>query len=312
MEDQYFLHPTADVKTANVGIATRIWQYSVLCEGAVIGDDCNICSHCFIEGDVVVGDRVTIKSGVQLWNGLRVEDDVFIGPNASFTNDRFPRSKHPPQQFEQTVLKSGCSIGAGATILSGITIGQKAMVAAGAVVTTSVPPGAIVKGNPARIVRYVETAPSNPDGSEPQKNESCLSQVPGVKWVPLTNVTDLRGHLTVAQWNQHLPFAPQRVFFIHGVPTTKVRGEHAHRKCAQVLVVLNGALQVVVDDGTHREEFRLKSADNGLFIPAGIWATQYGYTQNAVLCVFASEEYQEADYIRNYDDYLRYRHGSVS
>jgi UDP-2-acetamido-3-amino-2,3-dideoxy-glucuronate N-acetyltransferase len=123
--------------------------------GAVIGADCNICDHTYVEGDVVVGDRVTIKSGVYLWDGIRIEDDVFIGPQATFTNDPFPRSRRP---FEATIttLRRGASIGAGAVILPGLTIGERAMVGAGAVVTKDVPGDAVVLGNPARVVRTLE------------------------------------------------------------------------------------------------------------------------------------------------------------
>lgn len=149
-------HPLADAQAPHVGSGTRIWQFVVVLPGARIGADCNICSHTLIENDVVVGDRVTIKSGVQLWDGLRIEDDVFVGPNVTFTNDPFPRSKRYPDTFAVTTVKAGASIGGGATILPGITIGRRAMVGAGAVVTKSVPDGAIVVGNPARIVRYVE------------------------------------------------------------------------------------------------------------------------------------------------------------
>lgn len=148
-------HPTADVKSKTIGPSTRIWQYVVILEKAQIGADCNICSHVLIENDVIVGDRVTVKSGVQLWDGLRIEDDVFIGPNATFTNDPFPRSKLYPSAFSVTLIKKGASIGAGAVILPGITVGTNAMVGAGAVVTKSVPDGAIVVGNPARIIRRV-------------------------------------------------------------------------------------------------------------------------------------------------------------
>jgi UDP-2-acetamido-3-amino-2,3-dideoxy-glucuronate N-acetyltransferase len=151
---QPFIHALADVHSATIGAGTRVWQFVVVLAGAKIGQNCNICSHCLIENDVVIGDRVTVKSGVQLWDGLRVGDDVFIGPNASFTNDRFPRSKKTPEKFLRTVVEAGASIGAGATILPGITIGCDAMVGAGAVVTRSVPPGAIVLGNPAAIVGY--------------------------------------------------------------------------------------------------------------------------------------------------------------
>lgn len=149
------IHPMSDVQSPHIGTQTRIWQFVVILPNANIGADCNICSHVLIENDVIVGDRVTVKSGVQLWDGLRIEDDVFIGPNATFTNDRFPRSKQYPSTFPITTIKSGASIGGGATILPGLTIGHRAIVGAGSVVTKSVPDGAVVVGNPARIVRYV-------------------------------------------------------------------------------------------------------------------------------------------------------------
>lgn len=149
------ISPLADVQTINIGRDTRVWQFVVILRNARIGADCNICSHVLIENDVIVGNRVTVKSGVQLWDGLRIEDDVFIGPNVTFTNDLFPRSKQYPPAFAQTTVKTGASIGGGATILPGITIGQGAMVGAGAVVTKSVPDNAVVVGNPARIVRYL-------------------------------------------------------------------------------------------------------------------------------------------------------------
>jgi UDP-GlcNAc3NAcA epimerase len=141
---------------AQIGERTRIWAFTHVLSGAKIGTDCNICDHVFIENDVLVGNRVTIKCGVQLWNGLRVADDVFIGPNATFTNDIFPRSKRYPEKFLQTHIRAGASIGANATILAGVTVGEKAMVGAGAMVTKDVPAYAIVVGNPARIIRYEE------------------------------------------------------------------------------------------------------------------------------------------------------------
>jgi UDP-2-acetamido-3-amino-2,3-dideoxy-glucuronate N-acetyltransferase len=147
-----YIHPMSDVQSPHIGAGTRIWQFVVILPKAKIGQDCNICSHCLIENDVVVGDRVTVKSGVQLWDGLRVGNDVFIGPNATFTNDRYPRSRNGGFQKQQTVLEDGASIGAGATVLPGIRIGAGAMVGAGSVVTKDVPPGATVVGNPARML----------------------------------------------------------------------------------------------------------------------------------------------------------------
>jgi UDP-2-acetamido-3-amino-2,3-dideoxy-glucuronate N-acetyltransferase len=149
------IHVLAEVQSAHIGPNTRIWQFVVILPNARIGAECNICSHVLIENDVIIGDRVTVKSGVQLWDGLRIEDDVFIGPNVTFTNDPFPRSMQYPSAFVITTVKAGASIGGGATILPGITIGRGAMVGAGAVVTKSVPDNAVVVGNPARAVRYL-------------------------------------------------------------------------------------------------------------------------------------------------------------
>lgn len=157
---EHFEHPQALVESEQIGPGTRVWAFAHVLPGARIGRDCNICDHTFIENDVVVGDRVTVKCGVQLWDGLRVEDDVFIGPNATFTNDPSPRSKEYLDEYPVTVLERGCSIGANATLLPGITVGRKAMVGAGAVVTTSVPPNAVVVGNPARIVRLLDESDS--------------------------------------------------------------------------------------------------------------------------------------------------------
>jgi acetyltransferase-like isoleucine patch superfamily enzyme len=149
------LHPLADVKSKQIGEGTFIWQFCVIFENARIGSNCNICANVLIENDVVIGNNVTIKSGVQLWDGVRIEDNVFIGPNATFTNDLIPRSKVYPEQFLQTVIKAGASIGANATILPGITIGENAMVGAGSVVTKDIPAGMVVIGNPAKIARKI-------------------------------------------------------------------------------------------------------------------------------------------------------------
>ena len=148
------IHRLADVQSAAIGKNTKIWQYVVVLDGARIGDDCNICSHVFIESDVSIGNKVTIKSGVQIWNGITIEDHVFIGPNVTFTNDRYPQVGNDPNNYLLTHVCQGVSIGGGATILPGITIGSGAVVGAGAVVVKDVAPKTLVVGVPAtEIVR---------------------------------------------------------------------------------------------------------------------------------------------------------------
>ncbi|VVE54572.1 serine acetyltransferase [Pandoraea iniqua] len=146
----------SDVQSQSIGEGTKIWQFVVVLPNAEIGADCNICSHCFIENDVKIGDRVTVKCGVQLWDGTLIENDVFIGPNVTFSNDNFPRSKVYPEKFSKTIVREGASIGANATILPGIEIGRHAMIGAGSVVTKDVPENAVVAGNPARILRILK------------------------------------------------------------------------------------------------------------------------------------------------------------
>jgi UDP-2-acetamido-3-amino-2,3-dideoxy-glucuronate N-acetyltransferase len=150
------IHPLADVQSTKIGAGTTIWQFSVVLSGAKIGKNCNINALTLIENDVVLGDNVTVKSGVQIWDGLRVEDNVFIGPNVTFTNDLMPRSQDHSNKPLETHVKKNASIGANSTILPGISIGEFAMIGAGSVVTKDVPDHALVMGNPAQIVRYLK------------------------------------------------------------------------------------------------------------------------------------------------------------
>lgn len=129
------IHKLSDVQTTSIGDGTTIWQFVVILKGAVIGNNCNICANTLIENNVVIGNNVTVKSGVYIWDGVKIEDNVFIGPCVAFTNDKYPRSKVYPDEFLQTIIRKGASIGANATILPGIEIGEKAIVGAGSVVT---------------------------------------------------------------------------------------------------------------------------------------------------------------------------------
>ena len=304
----FFCHPNAVVESKNIGKSTRIWAFAHVLPGAVIGEDCNLCDHTFVENDVVIGHRVTIKCGVQLWDGITLEDDVFIGPNATFTNDPFPRSKQYPEAYSRTLLRKGVSVGANATILPGLTIGQHAMIGAGAVVTKDVPPYAIVVGNPARITGYVHNRRASSTSAASQNLGTPLEapiEVTGVKLYELPLFVDLRGSLSFAEYDTSLPFPPRRYFLIFDVPSKDVRGEHAHRKCQQLLVCAKGSCSVVVDDGENRTEILLDRPNLALYLPPMIWATQYKYSNDAVLLVLASETYDADDYIRDYDLFLK-------
>lgn len=306
MNESFYVHPHGIVESGvQIGAKTRIWAFAHVLSGAVIGEDCNINDGVFIENKVVVGNRVTIKCGVQLWDGITLEDDVFVGPNATFTNDPFPRSKQYPDEFAKTMVRHGASIGANATILPGITIGTNAMVGAGAVVTRDVPPNAIVAGNPARIRGYVDSDQKKSTPSQDHVNAATTFRVKGVKLIELPLIVDLRGGLSFGEYTTHLPFSPKRYFVIFDVPTIEVRGEHAHKNLQQFLVCLKGSCAVVVDDGANREEIVLNKPNIGLHIPAMVWGIQYKYSADAVLLVLASDVYQAEDYVRDYDEYLK-------
>lgn len=300
-----FTHPLSDVQTTTIGTGTRVWQYVVVLPKAVIGDDCNICSHCLIENDVIIGDRVTVKSGVQLWDGLRVGDDVFIGPNVTFTNDKMPRSKQHPAAYLTTQIEAGASIGGGATILPGLKIGRKAMVGSGAVVTRSVPANAIVVGNPARIVGYVDALGRKSQPAESKPAETSTEDLSwGVRLHELPRVSDIRGSLTVGEFERSIPFAAKRYFMVFDVPSVETRGEHAHRECHQFLICVRGSVSVVADDGHKRQEFVLDRPDLGLHLPPMVWGIQYKYSSDAMLLVFASHYYDASDYVRDYEEFL--------
>jgi acetyltransferase-like isoleucine patch superfamily enzyme/dTDP-4-dehydrorhamnose 3,5-epimerase-like enzyme len=302
------VHPQGLCESDDVGPGTRVWAFAHVLPGARIGKDCNICDHVFVENDVVLGDRVTVKCGVQLWDGVRVADDVFIGPNATFSNDKFPRSKQYQAKVLETRVGRGASIGGSAAILPGLKIGAGSMVGAGSVVTHDVPPRAIVSGNPARIVGYVDAkrAPEaaraivRPGGP----GDAAPTSVRGVTLHHLPVVADLRGSLSAGEFSEQIPFTPKRYFIVFDVPGRDVRGEHAHRECHQFLVCARGSLSVVVDDGRASEEIALDGPGVGLYVPPMVWAVQYKYSANALLLVFASEHYDPADYIRDYDDFL--------
>jgi UDP-2-acetamido-3-amino-2,3-dideoxy-glucuronate N-acetyltransferase len=304
------IHSHAIVESSHIGQGTRVWAFAHILPGARIGEDCNICDAVFIEDDVIIGDRVTIKCGVQLWDGLRVSDDVFIGPNATFTNDRFVRSKQYPDRFETTTIKQGATVGANATILPGVTIGRYASIGAGAVVTSDVPDNALVIGNPARIVGYVDqrgipiktTAADAKEVDDLSDGVHSLG-VGAVKLYQWAVHKDLRGSLSVASFCDVVPFQPSRFFMVYNVPGKDVRGAHGHRTCEQFLVCVTGSVDVVVDDGQQSRQVRLDKPNLGIYLPALIWSVQYKHSSDAVVLAFASEPYDPNEYIREYSEF---------
>jgi UDP-2-acetamido-3-amino-2,3-dideoxy-glucuronate N-acetyltransferase len=305
----HFVHPAGICESDIVGAGTRIWAFAHVLAGARIGKECNICDHVFVEDGVILGDRVTVKCGVAIWDGVRLEDDVFVGPGVAFANDPFPRSKVHRAELLQTVVRRGASLGSGCTLLPGVTIGMQAMVGAGSVVTHDVPAFAIVVGNPARIVGYVDTSDVGlervaraelPDQEVPTRE----LQTDGVSLCRLVRADDLRGSLVSGEVSAHIPFEPRRFFSVMRVPSKDLRGAHAHRRCKQFLVCVCGSVAVVVDDGSVREEVVLDDPQLGLYVPPMVWAVQYRYTHDAVLLVLASDPYEPEDYIRDYDEFL--------
>lgn len=242
----------------------------------------------------------TFMPGCYVEHGVIIEANVHIGPNAVVLGSDNDADK-------KTILRAGVQIGANATIYPGITIGLKAKIMPGSVVARSVPPLAIVQGNPAEIIGYVESSENqlgNLVSHKSFKTETKKSQVKGVSLHRFSLVPDLRGNLSVGEFEREIPFKPSRYFLVFDVPTAETRGEHAHRQCKQFLIAVKGSVSVVADDGQAREEFLLDKPNIGLYLPPMTWGIQYRYSPDTVLLVFASDYYDSNDYIRNYDEFI--------
>lgn len=249
-----------------------------------------------------IAKNVTLMPGCFIEPGVKIEENVYVGPNAVILNGSDPAAK-------STIVRSEAHIGANVTILSGTTIGVKARIMPGSVVTRTVPPLAIIEGNPARIVGYVETSEDQSVNTIKQKSitpKTELSRVKGVSLHVFPMVPDLRGNLSVGEFEREIPFKPSRYFLVYDVPTIETRGEHAHRQCKQFLIAVKGSVSVVADDGCTREEFLLDKPNIGLYLPPMTWGIQYRYSPDAVLLVFASDYYDSSDYIRDYDEFLKF------
>jgi hypothetical protein len=234
-------------------------------------------------------------------NNVLIEDGVVIGRRAVLTGDGI-------------ILRANARLDAACVIGEDVTIGQGAWVRAGAVVLRSVPPNAIVEGNPAQVVGYINGTHANGLPDPRHIDIHSLGHLPRPSRVPLgvggaalflmRRITDARGSLTVGEVPTEVPFSPARYFTVFDVPSIELRGEHAHKKCQQFLICLHGSCRVLLDNGTERCEVTLDRPDMGVFMPAMIWGTQYRYSPDAVLLVFASHTYEADDYLRTYDAFL--------
>ncbi|HET8832205.1 MAG TPA: WxcM-like domain-containing protein [Casimicrobiaceae bacterium] len=299
-----FVHPHALCESVSIGDGTRVSAFAHVLAGARVGANCDLGDHVLVEEAAVIGDRVSIGSGVRVPNGVRIEDDVSVGSNAAFADD-WSKSARTRGDERETLVRRGASIGANAAILRGVTVGEQASVAAGALVARSVPPNAIVEGNPAHIIGYVDLVKADAARvTSHAKAGVVATHVEGVTLHEMLLVHDMRGDLSAGEFERHVPFAVRRYFMVFDVPSEDVRGEHAHRTCHQFLLCARGRCHVVVDNGRTRAEVELDRPNLGLYLPAMVWGIQYRHSADALLLVFASDYYDPADYIRDYGEFL--------
>jgi UDP-2-acetamido-3-amino-2,3-dideoxy-glucuronate N-acetyltransferase len=265
----------ADVKSEVIGEETDIAQFSVVAAGARIGARCRVGTHVSIADDVEIGNGVNIGDGVRIFAGARIMDGAVIAANA--------------------------------VVQAGVALGENAVVQAGAVVAQSVSANAIVGCAAAAVVGYAGTLGETKGetlGARPRKKtESDLSPVAGVRIFNFPVIIDPRGNLTVGEFEKQIPFLPRRYFIVSDVPNSEVRGEHAHRKCHQFLICIKGRSSVIADDGATRQEILLDHPSKGVYLPPMVWATEYKYSPDAALLVFASDNYDPGDYIRSYAEF---------
>lgn len=285
-----------------------ISPHAMVSPHALLGDGCDVAAGAIIGDHVVLGGRVRIGAGAVLQGHCRIGDACELGAGAVLDNgtDDAP-----------IVLEEGVRVATAASIVAPVTIGRGALVQAGTTIVRSVPAHAIVCGNPAQITGYTlafaSDDPKSGIGGE-DSTVSVRSHVRGVTLHRLAKIIDLRGNLTVGEFETDVPFRPKRYFMVFGVPNAEVRGEHAHHRCEQFLICARGSCSIVADDGASREEFVLDDPSLGLYLPPRVWGIQYKYSADAVLLVFASEPYQPEDYIRSYDEFMRLvaaEHGGV-
>lgn len=272
-------------------------------DGASLADDVQLGDFVVVYAGAEIGARARVRGFTQVWPGVRLLDGVELGPGVTIEAPEGDAAS-------EVVIGTGARIGAGALICRGVRIGQHAEVVAGATVSQSVPPYAIVAGSPARVVNYVQQpGRAAPAGWQqmavrPDKPSTVRLGVGDVTLHRFKYVCDPRGDLSVGEFMRDIPFAPKRYFLVMNVPNDKTRGEHAHYRCHQFLVCVKGSCSIVVDDMASRCEVLLDAPDLGLYLPPMTWGIQYKYSSDAVMMVFASDYYEADDYIRDYDEFI--------
>jgi acetyltransferase-like isoleucine patch superfamily enzyme/dTDP-4-dehydrorhamnose 3,5-epimerase-like enzyme len=280
---------------------------SLIEEGVAVHETALIGPNCYLRGRMSIGANAHLKGGLTLIGDIHVGHDAFIEPGVCIASDA---NKEPPQEGKVVVCE-GAHVGAGCVLYQGVVIGRYARIEPGSVIFRNIPPYAVVSGNPAVITGYVR------DTSQQRAVPITIVEKPdapgvypfnvrGVALYQFQRIRDLRGDLTVGEFERNIPFIPKRYFVVFDVPSYETRGEHAHKRCHQFLICPSGSVSVVVDDGVSREEITLNKPNMGLLIPARVWGVQYKYSAGSALIVFASEYYDPDDYIRNYDEFVKF------
>lgn len=247
----------------------------------------------YLDPKAIIGNNVVISSGSYISDLAVLGNNINVGPNVTFVDSKFKNSYN-----KKITVSSGVTIGAGSSLYPGITIGENSIINPGSVVYENIPPNVEVSGNPATIIsnifQYTNTL-----------EVVSVDKIGGVFEVSYKNILDLRGCLTVVEFDSLFPFPVKRLFFISSVPSKKLRGEHAHKECHQMLVLASGSCSVSLSDGKRQAICNLKEAGKSIYIPPMVWAAQYNFSEDAMLIVLASHIYDEKDYIRNFDEYLK-------
>lgn len=295
-----FVHDRALIdEGVSLGDGCRVGAFARVEQGAVVGSETTVGDHCLVARGATLGANVTVMAGARVLDSTRVEDGVVIGPNAVVGV-----STHGAER--PAIVRSLAQVLSNAVVDAGVTIGTGARVMPNAHVTQSVPATAIVAGAPAAIEGYVDAIAPGQAAIRVSRIEPARHVLPvnRAALLPVATVEDLRGRIAVTEFGDDLPFQPRRVFFVTNVPNRNVRGEHAHRTLEQFLICVSGESHVLVDDGSTRVEVILDAPSMGLHLPPMTWSVQYKHAPGTVMAVLASDRYDPADYIRDYDEFL--------